>query len=54
MHYPNTECLLLSQLHGTKVKKNWDPFVLGPELAIDSIPDFVCFTTKFSSLNLVP
>lgn len=29
-------CLLSSQSHLTKVIKNCDPFVLGPELAIDN------------------
>jgi len=54
MHYPNTVCLPSSQSQGIKVKKNWDPFVLGPALAIDNKADFVCFTMKFSSLNLEP
>lgn len=26
------------------VKKNWDPFVPGPEFAIDSNPGFECAT----------
>ena len=34
--------------------KNYDPLVLGPELAIDKNPLLRCFAVKFSSLNLVP
>lgn len=34
--------------------KNWDPFVLGPALAIERIPGPVCFKTKFSSSNFFP
>lgn len=34
--------------------KNWEPFVLGPELAIDSVPKLLCFRLKFSSLNFLP
>jgi hypothetical protein len=30
---PNTTCLLSSQSHASHVMKNWQPFVLGPELA---------------------
>jgi len=33
---PNTTCLLSSHGHGTKVMKNWDPFVSFPALAIDN------------------
>ena len=36
----------------TVQRKNWDPLVLGPALAIDRIPGPVCFRVKFSSLNL--
>ena len=35
-------------------RKNWDPFVLGPALAMDRIPGPVCFSVKFSSLNFSP
>lgn len=35
-------------------KKNWDPLVFGPALAIDRMPGPVCFRVKFSSANLVP
>lgn len=34
--------------------KNCDPLVLGPALAILSIPDPVCFSWKFSSANFSP
>lgn len=34
---PNTVCLPSSQGVGTVEMKNWEPFVLGPELAIDSV-----------------
>ena len=37
---PNTVCLLSSQGVGTTVTKNWDPLVLGPELAIDKVPAY--------------
>ena len=37
------------------VKKNWDPLVLGPELAMDTVPRVLCFKTSLiSSLNLEP
>ena len=38
----------------TVVIKNWEPFVLGPALAIDSNPGLTCFLMKFSSANLLP
>tara|TARA_B110001452_G_scaffold163064_1_gene135836 strand:- start:2880 stop:3080 length:201 start_codon:yes stop_codon:yes gene_type:complete len=35
--------------------KNWEPFVLGPLLAIDTMPRAVCmFSGWISSLNLPP
>lgn len=34
--------------------KNCEPFVLGPALAIERMPDSVCFKVKFSSANLLP
>lgn len=34
--------------------KNWDPLVLGPALAMDSVPMPECFNRKFSSLNFSP
>ena len=36
----------------TVQRKNWDPLVLGPALAMDRIPGPVCFSWKFSSANL--
>lgn len=34
--------------------KNCDPLVLGPALAMDSVPAPVCFKVKFSSANFSP
>ena len=34
--------------------KNWDPLVLGPEFAMDSVPIPMCFSWKFSSGNFSP
>lgn len=34
--------------------KNWEPFVLGPALAMDRMPGPVCFRMKFSSANFSP
>ena len=36
----------------TVQRKNWDPLVLGPALAMERIPGPVCFNVKFSSANL--
>lgn len=36
------------------VMKNWEPLVLRPELAMESMPILVCFSLKFSSSNLFP
>jgi len=35
-------------------RKNWLPFVLGPELALESTPAPVCLRVKFSSSNFSP
>lgn len=35
-------------------RKNCDPFVFGPALAMDRIPGPVCFKVKFSSANFSP
>merc|ERR1712127_38410 len=51
---PNTTCLPSSHGHGTVVKKNCDPLVPGPALAIESWPAWVCLSVKFSSSNLLP
>lgn len=40
--------------HLLVVRKNCDPFVFGPELAIDSVPKLPCFSVKFSSGNFLP
>lgn len=37
-----------------QVMKNWQPLVLGPELAMLSRPGPVCRPVKFSSANRVP
>merc|ERR1719473_2419275 len=50
---PKTTCLPSSQSVLTVHKKNWEPFVLGPALAIDRIPGPVCFRIKFSSPELL-
>ena len=34
--------------------KNWLPFVLGPELAMESRPGFSCVISKVSSSNFAP
>lgn len=36
------------------VMKNCEPFVFGPEFAIDSEPKLPCFSVKFSSANFFP
>merc|ERR1712118_426881 len=51
---PKTTCLLSSHAVFAVVMKNWLPLVFGPAFAIDNCPGFVCFTWKFSSLNLAP
>lgn len=51
---PNTVCLPSNQSHLLQVMKNWQPFVFGPELAIDKSPGPLCEAMKFSSANLVP
>ena len=35
-------------------KKNWEPLVPGPALAMERIPGPVCLSWKFSSSNLLP
>jgi hypothetical protein len=35
---PNTVCFPSSQGQGMNVRKNYDPLVLGPALAIDNSP----------------
>ena len=41
---PNTTCLPSRCGHGTKVIKNWQPFVLGPQLAIERRLGLSCLT----------
>ena len=35
-------------------KKNWEPLVFLPALAMERIPEPVCFSVKFSSANFSP
>ncbi|KYM92705.1 hypothetical protein ALC53_00642 [Atta colombica] len=51
---PKTTCFPSSQSVLAVHRKNCDPFVFGPELAIDRVPGPVCFNSKFSSSNLLP
>merc|ERR1712226_1803586 len=51
---PKTTCLPSSQEVLAVQRKNWDPLVLGPALAMERTPGPVCFSWKFSSLNLLP
>jgi len=52
---PNTECLPSNHGVGASVMKNWLPFVLGPELAMERMPAPVCFSSGvISSANLPP
>mmetsp|Transcript_18963 Transcript_18963/g.22697 ORF Transcript_18963/g.22697 Transcript_18963/m.22697 type:complete len:226 (+) Transcript_18963:230-907(+) len=51
---PNTTCFPSNQSVFAQEMKNWQPFVLGPLLAMESSPGPVCLPVKFSSLNLVP
>ena len=40
---PKIECFPSRKGVGARVMKNWEPFVSGPELAIEIIPAPVCF-----------
>lgn len=51
---PNTTCFPSSQSVFAVQMKNWDPFVLGPALAIERTPGPTCLSMKFSSGNLLP
>ena len=42
-------CLLSSQGVGTVVMKNWEPFVLGPLLAMDSVKGRSWRSTRLNS-----
>lgn len=48
---PNATCLLSNHDAGAQVMKNWQPFVFGPELAMESIPGRVCLMANDSSAN---
>jgi hypothetical protein len=52
--WPNTTCFPSNHAVVDVHKKNCEPFVLGPALAIDNTPLPWCLNTKFSSLNLWP
>jgi len=41
---PKTTCFPLSQSHGIKHMKNWEPFVFGPAFAIERSPLAVCLS----------
>ena len=51
---PKTTCLPSSQSVLTVQRKNCEPLVPGPALAIESTPGPVCLSEKFSSANLAP
>ena len=51
---PKTTCLPSSQSVLTVQRKNCEPFVPGPALAIERTPGPVCLSWKFSSANLAP
>merc|ERR1739844_689295 len=51
---PKTTCFPSNHCVFTVQRKNWDPLVLGPALAIERIPASVCLRVKFSSANLSP
>lgn len=38
----------------TVQRKNWEPLVLGPALAMERTPGPVCLSVKFSSANFSP
>merc|ERR1712203_1284288 len=52
--FPKTTCLPSSQSVLTVQRKNCDPFVFGPALAMERMPGPVCLRVKFSSANLFP
>ena len=54
MTLPKTQCLPSSQSVLTVHRKNCEPLVLGPALAMDRVPGPVCFSWKFSSANFCP
>ena len=52
-HLPNTTWCPFNQSHGHVQMKNYEPFVFGPALAIETAP-IACLILKFSSSNLAP
>merc|ERR1712130_890034 len=52
--WPKTTCLPSSHWVLAVQRKNWDPLVLGPALAMERTPGPVCLRVKFSSSNLLP
>ena len=51
---PKTVCLPFRNGVATVHRKNCEPLVLGPALAMESTPGPVCLSVKFSSANLAP
>ena len=51
---PNTTCLPSSHAVSAVHRKNCDPLVPGPALAMDRMPSPSCFSVKFSSSNFSP
>ena len=51
---PKTQCAPLRWGVSTKQRKNYEPFVPGPALAMDKIPLPVCLSFQFSSANSFP
>ena len=52
--FPNTTCFPSNHWQAAVQRKNWEPLVFLPALAIDRIPGAVCFSLKFSSANFSP
>lgn len=52
--FPKTVCFPLRCGAFLNNKKNYDPFVFGPALAMERSPRLTCLTLKFSSLNFSP
>merc|ERR1711935_985920 len=51
---PKTTCLPSSHWVLAVQRKNCEPLVLGPALAMERTPGPVCLRVKFSSSNLLP
>lgn len=52
--FPNTTCFPFNHGVCAVQMKNWEPFVFGPALAMESVPIPPWAKSKFSSSNLVP